>query len=192
VKAFDEVLSILLAWEHLGSRRLENGAYLIGHVPHVAPEAYLHNVYAPLDDGQIDFVEENIGRTFPATMRAFYKRTNGIHLFSDALSISGHRESFVRTGDAAWQPYSIITPNTHERPENAPVDMVFFGFYSHDGSQLGMSARSPIVWRFAPDSATPLNEWLSFDEMLILEVQRLATLFDKCGREFDESAPTTP
>jgi hypothetical protein len=192
MKVFGDVLKVILTWEHLGSRRLENGAHLIGHVPHVGTDAYLHVLFAPLDDAQIDGVESNIGRKLPASLRDIFRQTNGLHLFSGALSFDGHRQSFVRTGDAAWQPFSIITPNVHERPRDAPEDMVFFGFYDHDGSQLGMSTRSAAVLRFAPGTAKPLNEWASFEEMLQIEVKRLAALFDEQGRQIDESAPTTP
>lgn len=115
-----------------------------------------------------------------------------MQLFAYALSIDGLRRGYSRTGDEAWQPYSIVMPNVTERPADVPEPLVFFGGYEWDGSLLGMSPDSPAVYRFAPGSAQIVNEWPDFQTMLLNEVHRLALLFDADGRKLDANAPTTP
>jgi len=191
-ETFNLIMEVVNQANHLGSRILSSGVHFIGNIPHVAPEAYFHVVYPPMDDDQISALEHQIGRSLPEELQSFYKQSNGIKLFAYALSIDGMRHSYVRTGDDAWQPYSIITQNVQERPLDAPETLVFFGGYEYDGSSLGMSPESPVVYRFAPQSVTPLNEWSSFDDMLISEVRRLSKLFDEQGQLIDDEAPTTP
>ncbi len=188
----DEVMEIVLKAEQLGSRRLSTGVRLIGHVPHVAPEAYFHVLYPPLDDTQILTVEQQIERPLPSELKDFYAHTNGIKLFAYAMTIDGLRHSYVRTGDEAWQPYSMDIPNVKERPRDADDSFVFIGGYRWDGSTLGMSPDSPVVYRCARYTAEPINEWPSFGDMLVSEARRLSALFDENGRKINEDLPTIP
>jgi hypothetical protein len=189
---FDEVMEVVLDAERLGSRRLSNGVHLVGHVPHVAPEAYYHVVYPPLADAHIATIEQQIQRRLPSELKDFYKRSNGMHLFAYAMAIDGLRRGNVRTGDGAWQPFGMDVPNVKERPKDAGGSFVFFGGYEWDGSTLGMSPDSPVVHRCAPQSARFINEWPSFGEMLVGEVRRLSALFDESGRKINEDTPTIP
>lgn len=192
MESLDYLLEVVSRAEHMGERTLSNGVRLIGHVPHMAPEAYFHVTYPPLNEGQIDSLEKAIGRELPFELRAFYHKTNGVKLFGYSLSIDGLRHSYVRVGDEAWQPYSIVTPNTIERPPDADESLVFIGGYRWDGSQLCMTPNSPVVYRCQFGTAKVLNKWSSFDEMLTSEVNRLSTLFDEKGRKIDADAPTAP
>ncbi len=192
MESLDYLLEVVSRARHMGERTLSNGVRLIGHIPHVAPEAYFHVTYPPLNNTQIDSLEEAIGRELPFELHAFYHKTNGIKLFGYSLSIDGLRKSYVRTGDEAWQPYSIITPNTLERPPHADEALVFFGGYRGDGSRLCMTPHSSVVYRCEFGTARVLNKWSSFDEMLTSELNRLSTLFDEKGRKIDADAPTVP
>lgn len=186
------LMKVVNQFRSLGTQELSTGVVLIGHVPHVAPEAYMHVLYPPLDASQISTIEHALGRQLPIELKTFYQRLNGVQLFSYTMWINGLRFSYVRSGEEAWQPYSIITPNTVERPEDADDSLVFFGGYRWDGSSLCMRSDSPAVYRCAPGTSVPLNKWRSFDEMLISEIDRLSGLFDTRGRRLDESAPTVP
>lgn len=186
------ILEIVNKAESLGERTLPNGVRLIGHIPHAAPEAYLHIIYPPLNNEQITSIEEAITKKLPDELKAFLKVSNGINLFADSLSIDGLRHSYVRVGDEAWQPYSMVTPNTIERPPDADESLVFLGGYCWDGSLLCMTPHSPVVYRCQFGTAKVLNKWSSFDEMLTSEVNRLSTLFDEKGRKIDADAPTAP
>lgn len=179
-------------FESLGSQSLKNGARLIGHVPHVAPEAYLFELFEGLGPRKLKQLEAHAGRKLPKALEGFFGEYNGMHLFAASLSLYGLRESYVRRGDAARQPFDIEDANRLERPQGTPDDVVFFGFYDWDGSQLAMSLGSPRVHRIKQDSVKVLTEWPTFDAMLSSEINRLSMLHDDEGRRISRKTRTTP
>jgi hypothetical protein len=192
-QTWGRVLKILERWTHLGEERASTGARLIGHVPHVAPIAYLHSIYPGLDESQIDELEALCQRPLPSAYRAFLRITNGAKLFSDDLSLDGLRTSYQRSVDASRLPYALETANTWERPKGSPQDAVFFGGYSFDGSRLAMRGGDDRVFYTPRREYQPiLRTWPSFPAMLESEVQRLAALFDERGRFTVESAKALP
>ncbi len=178
-------------WRHLDARRLDDGTELIGRVPHVAPEAWLHVLYAGLTTGDIDDLEKEIGRKITASLARFLKRHNGLNLFSGALSIDGLRSGNKRT-PAVRQPFSMRVPNTHERPKDAKESALFIGGYSTDGSLLYIDVADGRAHRCARESAEPLNSWNDLFDMLVRESVRISGLFDNQGRKLRENMPTTP
>ena len=176
----------------LGERQLPNGTRLIGHVPHVAPEAWLHEIFPPLDKGGIDKLEAGLKMSIPTDYKEFLSVANGLMLFSCRLSLDGLRTSYVRTGDEAIQPFSLLTPNTFERPKDALPSYLFIGGYGQDGSRLYIDGETSKVFRAARRTSTPLNEWKNFEEMLVTETIRIALLFDDKGKRINPNEPTTP
>lgn len=189
---FAHILKSVHQADALGTRVLSNGTRLVGHVPHVAPEARLHLIFPPMNTTQIKAIENGIGKPLPPPLKALFQRTNGLGLFSDSLAIFGYRHSYVRVGDEAWQPFDIITPNLYERPVGADPSEVFFGSYRCDGSLLSISNENLTVVRCDRQSAKPLNRWSSLGVMIVSEVDRLEALFDQQGRQRDPERPTTP
>ena len=189
---FSELLRIVEEAKPLGVRTLENGSLLVGHIPHVAPEGWLHHIFAPLNDSELHCLETQILRQpIPKVYRAFLLECcNGIKLFDLNLTLSGLRKNYMRTGDAVWQPFAIEAPNTFERPRDAAKEMFFFGSYKWDGSRLYLYQEK--VFRCERESAQPLNEWPDFWTMLISEAARLSCLFDEEGREKNPDSQTTP
>jgi hypothetical protein len=192
VDYFPIVVNIMEANGNLGVRVLPNGTRLIGHVPHVAPEAWLHLLFPPLSAAQVQNIERDIGNSLPNVFSAFLLKANGLSLFSGSLSIDGLRFSHERSGDAVWQPFSIITPNVTERPRSSKASFVFIGGYRCDGSLLYIDKATSNVFRCKSKSAKAINEWPSFGAMLVAETQRLSVLFDAAGRKIDPKRPTTP
>src|SRR5205823_4209427 len=74
---------------------------LIGHVPHVAPEAWLHAIFPGLTAQQVDQISNYLGVPVPAVFSLFLQRCNGLRLFSK-ISIDGLRRNYSRTGDDIW------------------------------------------------------------------------------------------
>lgn len=185
-------IRIMESYNHLGTKTLEIGTRLIGHVPHVAPEAWLHIIFAPLTLSDIRRIEAEIETSLPDVFSFFLLLCNGLSLFSGNLDIYGLRKSFVRTGDAAWQPFSITTVNTIERPRKAKPSFVFIGGYSNDGSLLYIDKDDLQVYRCKQRSTKPLNQWANFETMLEEEAKRLTLLFDDMGRKLTTNQPTTP
>ena len=174
----------------LSERVLEDRTRLIGRTPHVGREAWLHIVFRGLKEEEIQTLEAQLALRLPDEVRTFLAQQNGLSVFSDAMSLDGLRTSYVRAGDAAYQPYSIVPPNIDERPAFAPDSAFFLGGYSSDGSLLYIDqALAGRVFRCARDSGEILNEWTTLSEMLDNEVRRLAALFDMHGRRLDPDRP---
>jgi hypothetical protein len=191
-KTFIKAIKILERYKSLGYRELGNGTKLIGHVPHVAPEAWHHRIFPPLNENSIREIEKIIHMALPDSYVEFLKSTNGINMFSDSLSFSGLRLSYVRVGDESIQPYHIKTFNLYERPEDSENSFVFVGHYFDDGSLLYIDKSDGAVYRCTRESSKPLNRWDDFWGMLLSETIRLSKLFDRQGKKIDPDKPTKP
>jgi hypothetical protein len=191
VDAFDRVLEIIEQSKTFGFRQLATGAKLYGHVPHVAPEAWLHQLYAPLSDEDILSLEEKMGETLPSDFRLFLHLANGVGLFSASLSIYGKRTSYSRSGDEAWQPFCIVTANTFDKPVYAQPGQLVVGSYRNDGSLVFLDVNNETAFRTKSRSKKILNRWANFWTMLRDETCRLSELFDTQGRNLS-GRPTTP
>lgn len=119
---------LLDRWSDKGVRNLPGGTTLIAHSPEIAPEAYLHSLYPPLDDEQIDVIERELQKPLPASLRRFYGRHNGVFLFQDT-SIYGLRTSYRRSDFDAMleQPFDVVALNTYSRPRCGGQETIFLG-----------------------------------------------------------------
>ena len=176
----------------LGSLTLADGTQLIGRVPHVGPDAWLHVLFAGLDEADIAELETRAARQLPSDYRQFMREHNGLSLFSGALYVAGLRRDFRRANHATWQPFALEDANVFERLRDAPADCVFIGGYKADGSRLYMSGASPKVFRCERSSIRPVNEWPNLRLLLNHEAERLAEHFDALGRRRDASTGTAP
>lgn len=190
--AWSQFRGVLEQWAPLGICMTASGARLIGHVPHVAELAYLHSLYPGLSPAELDDLVGRMCRPIPMPYAAFLRLTNGAKLFSGSLALSGLRRNYVRNTEQARQPYALEIDNMEHRPGDAPQDAFIIGGYSYDGSLLWID-QDLRVHRSAQACCYPiLNTWSSFDEMLLAEVDRLATLFDKSGRMRNGESETVP
>jgi hypothetical protein len=194
--SWQEILEIVFRANTLGYRECANGAQLIGHVPHFAPEGFLHEIYTPLQEEQILMMQSKLGANFPISIHDFYGHSNGLNLFMDAISISGLRKNYIRKGDEARQPYDLIDSNRPgERPRDARPSMVFLGGYGSDGSHLyfdALSDKPDHIYRCTRKTISPLNEWPDFWIMLKQETKRISNLFTEDGKKKNPNLPTTP
>ena len=189
----NEIYTEIEKAKSFGYREASNGAKLYGHTPHIAPEAWLHILYKPLIEEEINKLEEETKVRIPSIYRTFLRWSNGLNLFSGSLSFYGLRVLNYREGDKAIQPFNIVTPNTLERPKDAKSTYLFIGGYNWDGSKLYLDNETLKVYRCDRYSAEDIkNEWRNFEETLKSEVSRLSALFDEKGKEIDEDIPTTP
>ncbi|KYP13816.1 SMI1/KNR4 family protein [Flavihumibacter sp. CACIAM 22H1] len=190
---FEKAKKIIEKYRTLGEQKLNDGTVLIGKAPHVAPHAWLNKLFPVLNLSQIKSIEQTIGAKIPEDYRDFLLNySNGLKVFIDTLSLDGLRLKSGRTLESAWQPYSIFTPNVEERIEGALSQHFFIGGYSWDGSLLYIDRTTNKVHRCNKNSIKPLNSWNNFQDMLIMELERLDLLFDDNGVEKDKNKPTTP
>jgi len=187
-----EVINVVKRAASFGTATSDNGALMFGHVPHVAPEAWFHILFPALDDESLVELDRALRRLVPDPYREILKVTNGLYLFSGALSLYGLRKDYSRKPSIRL-PFDLSYPNILERPRAADPGWFMFGFYDEDGSKAYMDPSDGRVFRGSRDMTRPrLNQWASLDAFLTDEVRRLEGHFDERGRQIDPSRPTTP
>jgi hypothetical protein len=175
-----------------GTATSENGAHMYGHVPHVAPEAWFHILFPPLDESALAELESRLRRPVPDSYRELLKITNGLDLFSGAITLYGLRKDYSRKPSIVL-PFDLGDPNVHERPRIMDPSWFIFCSYRADGSSAYIDPGDGRVYRGSRDMTKPrLNQWASLDTFLGDEVRRLGPHFDNRGKRLDPSRPTTP
>lgn len=181
---FNDLLSILERWSSKGEKYLTNGTRLICPTPNVAPEAWLHVIFAPLNDEEIRKLDEQCRIRLPLDFQEFLLKSNGAFFFSYWIAIWGLRKSYSRTGDEAWQPYDIHDHNEASmRPYNSPDTVLYFASdedgkdwcffeYEKDKYKIGKTPREEFL---------PIRYWPSFWEWLLEETSRLKNLYSSDG-----------
>jgi SMI1/KNR4 family protein SUKH-1 len=181
--AFRKLIELLTSAREFGYEKKPNGAELYGHVPHVAPQAWLHTIYPGLRPYEMDQLEQQIGCQIPPEYSWWLARSNGLNLYSGALSFYGLVRLRSRTPDNR-QPFELfLEGELQRRVLNADAALFFFGGSSYaNGFHFSLDTRTGAVYRCARGSATSLQSWSGIAELIVKETQRLATLFDKAGR----------
>ena len=191
-RGLDAVMEAASQAAAFGTAPSENGAQMFGHVPHIAPEAYFHIIFPPLDARELADLERSLHCSIPESYRNLLVVTNGLHLFGGKLTLDGLRTDYSRKPGIRL-PFDLSDPNVHERPRAADPTWFLFGFYSEDGSQAYMDPADGRVYRGNRNLTQPrLNHWESLDDYLEQEIRRMASLFDDRGRLREKSKPTTP
>ncbi|AKD02113.1 SMI1/KNR4 family protein [Pontibacter korlensis] len=185
---------LVYKFESLGKEVTPNRAILLGRAPHLGPKAWLNIIYPSLSKEEISDLENELKTSIPKEYREFLMNyANGLNVLSSTFSLYGLRRQINRNVDGnIRQPYSLLTPNLHERPEGASESYFFIGGYNWDGSHLYIDKKTNIVHCCERWNAESKIQWTSFEEMVISEISRLYLLFDEKGREFDEDNATIP
>ena len=188
----DAVMEAASRAARFGTATSDNGARMFGHVPFVAPQAWFHILFPPLDEAALGQLERSLMRPIPGPYRDLLRVTNGLHLFGGELALYGRRTDYSRKPEIRL-PFDLTDPNVHERPRAADPSWFIFSFYQEDGSPAYMDPKDNRVYRGSRDLTRPrLNQWSSLDDYLEQEIGRMAPLFDERGRLRDDSIPTTP
>ncbi|UKB82724.1 SMI1/KNR4 family protein [Chryseobacterium sp. MEBOG06] len=189
-----EINEFIYKFSNLGLDSSSDGAIMIGKAPFKGPEAWLNIIYPKVKEEEIVILERELNTTIPENYKHFLMDySNGGNFLSSTLSLDGFRRHLTRDPKAnSRQPFSLVTPNLYERPENSLDNYFFIGGYQWDGSLLYIDKDTNIVHCCAVDDATSKVQWSSFEEMLLSELKRLYRLFDDKGKEIDEDASTLP
>lgn len=185
------VLEKLNAFERLGVKDFSDGSVMIGRAPHIAPQAWLHRIYRPLNMEEINLLEKGIGKRIPGPYKEFLKHSNGLGIFNTTFCLYGLKISYDRLNQEINEPFDIVDPNKYAAPVIAPTELVIGG-YDWDDSLLLIDQESGLVSLRSNKEQDLLYEWSSFNEMLEWEVKRLFTLFDDNGKEKDKNQSTLP
>lgn len=175
-------------FDPLGFQNGEYGAFQTGHVPHVAPLAYLCTRYAGLTEKEISTAEEEAERYIPQPYREFLSHMNGAWL----LGISLHGSigtSANRSGVGIGQPISIWYQNAVERPEYIPEGHLGIGAINGDYYSQGhlYLASTGEVELYNANGDIIGARWPSLEDFLTQEVTRRFDFYDEAGREIEGS-----
>ena len=191
-KTFEQLLS---KYSHLGKKYIEEtGATIIGHAPHIAPEAYLNMAFEPLSKEDILHLESRLHQIIPDPYKDFLmKVSNGATVCCELFLYGYRRYSDKDKGIIyVFEPYDLEDINCRDWVTKPSPNMFFFGSYDWNGDELYMDRESlEIVLCSTPD-LTPLYKWKSFDDFLQEEVNRLYTMFDENGVQLNESSSPLP
>ncbi|MER8907164.1 SMI1/KNR4 family protein [Mesorhizobium sp. M0854] len=190
-RAYRELRTLVDKWKRLGTKTYPDGTEWIGHTPDRAPEAYLHQLYAPLDAIGIGQMESEISRRLPDNFRCFLMLHNGIGLFANYINVYGLRRSWSRTNlvEAGQQPFSILEPNVQRRPGNAPDDVLFIGSLGDNRNLIAMNPDGRVFrWESDDPLLGSINSYSSVFTFLLEEANEAAALFDPDGRRCDSDS----
>jgi hypothetical protein len=186
-ESYSELLILVDRWRALGVKRYLGGTLRVGHIPLVAPEAYLHDLLPPISDQGRDILEAEIGLDFPDSLGRFLKIHNGIGLFR-YISIFGWRTSYNRSDMDAMmeQPFSMITPNTKECPDAAPNDFLFVGSLGDERLKVGLWPDGEVGYWDKKTQTVILSGYDNVFEFLLQEARKSEKLFDNNGYRVDD------
>lgn len=183
---YNEIIKVVSQWSAQGERILPNGTRLICPMPQVAPQAWLHVLFAPLTGAEIDRLQKDLHRVLPYDFREFLLRANGLELFSSRISIFGVRRSWDRHSDESCEPFDLVSHNEEsDRPSASPSKLIYFSatdggntwcFFEMDGDEyrIGKTDRHDF---------SPIAYWPHFNTWLLDEIKLQEILFDSQGKQ---------
>ncbi|MGB3147038.1 MAG: hypothetical protein WBA91_04690 [Paracoccaceae bacterium] len=175
-------------YDPLGSVDGENGAYQTGHVPLVAPRAYLCTRYAGLDDHGVRDAENEAERYMPEPYKELLRHMNGARLLGVSLH-GGIGRSVNRSGAGIGQPISICYQNAVERPDYIPDGHLGIGAMNGEWSSQGhlyLASTGEVELYYAKFNMIGAH-WPSLADFLGDEIPRRFSLYDDEGREVEKS-----
>ena len=177
------VLALLEHWKRFGCERTNDGADLIGRALHVAPQAWLHQIFPPLNFAGERKLAADVSGFASSRAREVLREFNGCILFSSNLYLLGRRTSYDRSG-SVHQPWDIYSSNALNQHHEVPSGALVIGGSNclYHGVTITETEDRRVE---AYDRVSPyrkLFEWASVDDWLFAEIGRLARLFDDQGR----------
>lgn len=186
------VTTIRDRWDRLGFFEGSNGAFATGHMPAIAPRAYLCRFYAGLSEPALSEAENESERHLPEPYREFLKSYNGAEIMGVALFGSTGGQNHRDISDVIGQPISIRYQNVYytRRPY---IPQGHFGIggmngkaYSQGQLYLTSTGEVELINR---DHNLVAARWPSFVEFLKQETQRQMSRYDESGCEIKDINP---
>ena len=174
-------------WDKLGYLEADGGAFATGHVPSVAPQAYLCRFYAGLSDAGLNDAEVESERYLPKQYRDFLRSFNGAHIMGISLNGSTGGQNLREIGGVG-QPVSIRYQNVfYTRPEYIPEGHFGLGamngpWYSQGHLYLTSTGEVELI---NSDHDLIAKRWPSFVEFLMQEIPRQLSRYDEAGLEIE-------
>jgi len=180
-------------WRPAGVRSFADGTELIGNIASRSPNTFLHRLFAPLSEDEIEQLQQRIPMRLPESLRIFYRFHNGAGFF-DTISVYGLRRSWDRIDLDAMQcnPFDLFVPAVANRTLSPSGDGIAVSMYN-DHSYVLVEPDGLVVRVPSQSAPVVLNRWPSFEAWLTSECDRLAPHFDEngdCDVNWRELVPT--
>jgi hypothetical protein len=173
-KFFQEIIKQLLLVSNGGDTENDMGTKLIGHSPIIAPRAFIHVVFQPLNESDLEDFITNLGRKVPEQLKSLLSFANGMMIFSGTIRVLGFLPN-RKKGEVTVHNYpsDIMIPNVSARINGLSSDDVVIAWYKEDGSYV-VSQKSGIVTRFdVLGNGEEMQSWSDINTWLISEIIRL-------------------
>jgi hypothetical protein len=176
-----ELHRLIEKWSYLGVRSYGDGTKLVGHLSRLGVHAYLHRLFGPLTDDEVEAYENRIQQPLHPSLKEFYEHHNGCMLFGNFICVFGVRRSYDRADfDAmACNPFDGFVPTIVNRDKSLSGRGVVLCTY--EDQSLIFLEPDGVVHRIFEGKPTPANVWGDLGDWLISEYVRLELLFDEEG-----------
>lgn len=164
----EEVLPLLEAASNAGDSMNEMGTRLIGHMPSIAPSAYVHVVYAPMASGELRELRGRFGRPIPDQYEDFLTCANGLSLFTGVLRVLGYVPAKRRASTGVYNyPTNVIIPNVTARLGGLAREAVVVGWRQAGNCYFAIEKDETVVRL----GSSPVESWACFKTWLTAEIQ---------------------
>jgi len=175
-----EILSILESWAYLGESVNSSGSRLIGHLPLIAPRAYINIIFPPLSQRNILTLEQTLMSPLPKQYKEFLAFANGLNVYSDALRVFGFVPLKKESGsDVFTYPANLVIHNDKSSIKGLQSNEMIVAWYKADGSYVKINENGRAVRFDALSSGRIICEWQDFDVWLTSEIARLNSDYEE-------------
>lgn len=172
----EKVLRLLENSSNAGDSTNEMGTRLIGHVPQIAPKAYMHVVYAPLTEAQLLEFRGRLGRPVPHEYGEFLTHANGLSLFVGEMRVLGYVPITRHDSRSVYNyPSSVMIPNVSARIGGLSHGAVVVGWYKADGSYVAIEESGTVIRLESKVRVSGVQTWTSFDSWITSEIRAMTS-----------------
>lgn len=166
-----DLIETLTIQGKLGFERNENGTILIGHDPTVAPKAYRHIVYAPLESEAEQELVNRSTRCLSTCVLEFLRSANGMMLNFGDLRVLGYVPVNRNAKNTIHNyPPNIIAANYDVKD----TDSLRVGYYKKRNSYVILSGDGEVRFDDRESRTKQQSVWADYRSWIISESQRLA------------------
>ncbi len=164
-----------------GYQLQKNGTQLAGHLPWIAPKAYLHELPSGIKEKAIKRMQLELGRDLPLEIKDLYLQFNGFSMFHGAINLFGSVYDQEFSIDQRL-PFSLLNGNYALKvPPETTSNILYIGSYGIDSSLVYHDALTGNVHRTGRLRLEELASWKSISDWICVELPRLEVFYSPDG-----------
>jgi len=161
----------------IGHISQKNGTQLAGHLPNIAPKAYLHELYAGVTNKMINKLESDLNKKIPPELKSIYYEFNGFSFFHAGINLFGTVVGQQFNLDERL-PYSLVNGNLPiKTPPQTTEEILYIGTYGLDSSLVYIDTTTGNVHRTKRNRLDKLASWDSVSHWICVELPRLDAFY---------------